>query len=93
MTKRKLFARWWYVRSDQGLYGKEGLETIGYDVERGGDVFFMRGGPLPKRWFIENAAPLMERVDVKAAIAHFKRFRSDTNVRAVCVTVWRKVKR
>lgn len=90
--KRRIFARWWYVRSDQGLYGKEGLETIGYEVSSGGDTFFARGGPLPKRWFIENAAQLMRRAEIDHTIAHFKRFRSDTNVRAVCVTVWRKGK-
>jgi hypothetical protein len=91
--KRKVFSRWWYVRSDQCVYGHAGLETIGYMTHCGGDDFVVAGGPLPTRWFIENAARLFTRKDIDEAIAHFKRFRSDTNIRAVRVTVWRKTRR
>lgn len=91
--KRKIFARWWYVRSDQGVYGHDGLETIGYVLRHGGDEMFAAGGPLPKRWFIENAAKQFTRKDIAECFAYFKRFRSDTNVRAVRVTVWRKARR
>lgn len=92
--KRKLFARWWYVRSDQGVYGEDGLETIGYVVRHDGDEIFVAGGPLPKRWFIKNADRQFMRKDITECIALFKRFRSsDTNIRAVRVTVWHKVRR
>lgn len=88
--KRQLFARWWYVRSDQRLDSKRGIEPIGYTMRHAGDDIFVAGGPLPKRWFIENAERLTTWAGVKHSISLLRRHPGNTNIRAVRVTVWQK---